>query len=84
AGFLSGWNFWDMFVLVGLGELTEAGFYMQYWLPDVTTWVWSAAFFIKIKYLNMVNVRDYCETAFWFAQIKALPNIGLIGICLLL
>jgi phenylalanine-specific permease len=35
AGFLSGWNYWVMFVLVGMAELTAAGIYMQYWLPDV-------------------------------------------------
>ncbi|MER3135795.1 aromatic amino acid transporter AroP, partial [Salmonella enterica subsp. enterica serovar Infantis] len=41
AGFLSGWNYWVMFVLVGMAELTAAGIYMQYWLPDVPTWVWA-------------------------------------------
>ncbi|VFS84333.1 Phenylalanine-specific permease [Kluyvera cryocrescens] len=35
AGFLSGWNYWVMFVLVGMAELTAAGIYMQYWLPDI-------------------------------------------------
>ncbi|MGE9093179.1 aromatic amino acid transporter AroP, partial [Escherichia coli] len=46
AGFLSGWNYWVMFVLVGMAELTAAGIYMQYWFPDVPTWIWAAAFFI--------------------------------------
>jgi phenylalanine-specific permease len=31
-----------MFVLVGMAELTAAGIYMQYWLPDVPTWIWAA------------------------------------------
>jgi phenylalanine-specific permease len=44
AGFLSGWNYWAMFVLVGMAELTAAGIYMQYWFPDVPTWIWAAAF----------------------------------------
>ena len=56
AGFLSGWNYWVMFVLVGMAELTAAGIYMQYWLPDVPTWVWAAAFFIII---NAVNSSTY-------------------------
>ncbi|MDU4845732.1 MAG: amino acid permease, partial [Streptococcus mitis] len=59
AGFLSGWNYWVMFVLVGMAELTAAGIYMQYWLPDVPTWVWAAAFFIIINAVNLVNVRLY-------------------------
>ncbi len=48
AGFLSGWNYWVMFVLVGMAELTAAGIYMQYWLPDVPTWVWAAAFLLSL------------------------------------
>ena len=59
AGFLSGWNYWVMFVLVGMAELTAAGIYMQYWFPDVPTWIWAAAFFIIINAVNLVNVRLY-------------------------
>ena len=79
AGFLSGWNYWVMFVLVGMAELTAAGIYMQYWFPDVPTWIWAAAFFIIINAVNLVNVRLYGETEFWFALIKVLAIIGMIG-----
>ena len=68
-----------MFVLVGMAELTAAGIYMQYWLPDIPTWVWAAAFFIIINAVNLVNVRLYGETEFWFALIKVLAIIGMIG-----
>lgn len=79
AGFLSGWNYWVMFVLVGMAELTAAGIYMQFWLPDVPTWVWAAAFFILINAVNLVNVRLYGEMEFWFALIKVLAIIAMIG-----
>ncbi|MCE0343774.1 amino acid permease, partial [Klebsiella pneumoniae] len=79
AGFLSGWNYWVMFVLVGMAELTAAGIYMQYWLPDVPTWVWAAAFFLIINAVNLVNVRLYGEAEFWFALIKVLAIIGMIA-----
>lgn len=79
AGFLSGWNYWVMFVLVGMAELTAAGIYMQYWFPDVPTWMWAALFFVVINAANMVNVRLYGEMEFWFALIKVLAIIGMIG-----
>ena len=79
AGFLSGWNYWVMFVLVGMAELTAAGIYMQYWLPHVPTWIWAAGFFVLINAVNLVNVRLYGETEFWFALIKVLAIIGMIG-----
>ena len=78
AGFLSGWNYWVMFVLVGMAELTAAGIYMQYWLPDVPTWVWAAAFFIIINAVNLVNVRLYGEAEFWFALIKVLAIVAFL------
>lgn len=79
AGFLSGWNYWVMFVLVGMAELTAAGIYMQYWFPEVPTWIWVAAFFVIINAVNLVNVRLYGEMEFWFALIKVLAIIGMIG-----
>lgn len=79
AGFLAGWNYWVMFVLVGMAELTAAGIYMQYWLPEVPTWIWAAVFFIIINAINLVNVRLYGETEFWFALIKVLAIVGMIG-----
>ena len=79
AGFLSGWNYWVTFVLVGMAELTAAGIYMQYWLPDVPTWIWAAAFFVIINAVNLVNVRLYGETEFWFALIKVLAIVGMIA-----
>lgn len=79
AGFLSGWNYWVMFVLVGMAELTAAGIYMQYWFPDMPTWCWVALFFVMINAVNLVNVRLYGEMEFWFALIKVLAIIGMIG-----
>lgn len=79
AGFLSGWNYWVMFVLVGMAELTAAGIYMQYWFPDIPSWCWVALFFVAINAANLVNVRLYGEMEFWFALIKVLAIIGMIA-----
>lgn len=78
AGFLSGWNYWVMFVLVGMAELTAAGIYMQFWFPHVPTWIWAAAFFVIINGVNLVNVRLYGEMEFWFALIKVFAIIAMI------
>ncbi|XPE35336.1 hypothetical protein ACNKHN_02660 [Shigella flexneri] len=69
-----------MFVLVGTASSHRCGIYMQYWFPDVPTWIWAAAFFIIINAVNLVNVRLYGETEFWFALIKVLAIIGTIGL----
>ncbi|WP_145554620.1 amino acid permease [Yersinia canariae] len=78
AGFLSGWNYWAMFILVGMAELTAVGIYIQYWWPEIPTWVSAAIFFVLINAINLINVRMYGETEFWFAIIKVAAIIGMI------
>ncbi|MCL0001211.1 amino acid permease [Providencia rettgeri] len=78
AGFLSGWNYWVMFILVGMTELTAAGKYMQHWWPELPIWVSAAVFFIAVNAVNLVNVRSYGETEFWFALIKVIAVVAMI------
>ncbi|MDC9592269.1 amino acid permease [Xenorhabdus sp. IM139775] len=78
AGFLSGWNYWAMFILVGMAELTAVGMYIQYWWPEVPTWVSAAIFFVLINLVNLINVRLYGETEFWFSIIKVSAIVGMI------
>jgi aromatic amino acid transport protein AroP len=78
AGFLSGWNYWVLYVLVGMAELTAVGKYVQYWYPDIPTWATAAAFFVLINLINLVNVKAFGETEFWFAIIKVVAIIGMI------
>ena len=70
AGFLSGWNCWILYILVGMSELTAVGKYIHYWAPDIPTWVSAAAFFILINVINLANVKVFGEAEFWFAIIK--------------
>lgn len=43
-GYLSGWNYWVLYVLVGMAELTAAGLYIHYWFPDIPTWISALGF----------------------------------------
>ncbi len=60
-----------MFILVGMAELTAAGKYINYWLPDIPVWVSVAVFLLLLNLINLINVRMYGETEFWFAIIKS-------------
>lgn len=78
AGFASGWNYWVLYVLVAMAELTAVGIYVQYWWPDIPTWVSAAVFFLVINAINLANVKVYGEMEFWFAIIKVVAIIGMI------
>ncbi|WP_446470714.1 amino acid permease [Xenorhabdus stockiae] len=86
AGFLSGWNYWFMFILVGMTELTAIGIYIQYWWPNLPTWVPAAIAFFLINTINFSNVRLYGETECWLSIIKIVAVVCMIifGLYLLL
>jgi len=79
AGFMSGWNYWVLYVLVGMAELTAVGIYVQYWWPGFETWATAAIFFVIINLMNVSQVKVYGEMEFWFALIKVAAILGMIG-----
>ncbi|GKW25121.1 amino acid permease [Pectobacterium polonicum] len=78
AGFMSGWNYWVLYVLVSMAELTAVGIYIQYWWPDVPTWVSAGIFFVLINAINLTSVKVYGEMEFWFSIIKVAAIMGMI------
>ncbi|MBD8574564.1 amino acid permease [Pseudomonas syringae] len=80
AGFLSGWNYWMMYALVCMAELTAVGKYVQFWWPDIPIWVSAAAFFVLVNLINLTHVKAFGETEFWFAIIKVFAIVGMIAL----
>ena len=79
-GFLAGWNYWILYVMVAVSELTAVAAYMQYWFPGLETWVSALLFFILINAINLATVRAYGEMEFLFAIIKLIALAAMIGI----
>lgn len=79
AGYLSGWNYWVLNILVSMAELSAVGIYMHYWLPDLPTWTTALIFFIAINLINLASVKFYGEFEFWFALIKVVAIVGMIA-----
>ncbi|MDR0956704.1 MAG: amino acid permease [Endomicrobium sp.] len=69
-GFLAGWNYWVLYVMIGIAELTAAAVYIQYWFPMVATWKTALFFFTIMNILNLIAVKIYGEIEFWFSIIK--------------
>lgn len=78
AGFASGWNYWILYILVSMAELTAIGKYMNYWWPELPLWVSSLVFFVIINLINLASVKIYGETEFWFSIVKVIAIIGMI------
>lgn len=78
AGYLTGWTYWFMWVVVGMAEITVIGVYVNYWFPDIPQWVTALATLIVITLINLMNVKAFGEFEFWLALIKVVAIIGMI------
>jgi lysine-specific permease len=83
-GFAIGWNYWYNNAIVVALELAASSLIMKYWLPSVPGIVWSALFLVLIFGLNILSVKGYGESEFWFSIIKVLTIIIFIAIGLLM
>jgi L-asparagine transporter-like permease len=77
-GFLSGWNYWIAYVIVGVIELIASAAYMQYWFPGLETWKTVLFFFIVINMVNLIAVKAYAETEFWLSIVKIIAICAMI------
>mgnify|MGYP003945571175 CR=1 FL=1 len=78
AGFASGWNYWVLYILVSMSELTAIGIYVHFWWPEIPLWTSSLFFFLVINALNLTSVKVYGEVEFWFSIIKVIAIIAMI------
>ncbi|MGO4331743.1 amino acid permease [Cupriavidus sp. 2TAF22] len=78
AGFMSGWNYWVLYILVSMAELSAVGIYVQYWWPHIPTWISALAFFLLINAINLSSVKSFGEMEFWFSIVKVLAIVGMI------
>jgi L-asparagine transporter-like permease len=85
-GFLTGWNYWILYILVAMTELTAVAKYINYWWPHIPAWSSVLFFFVIITLINLLNVKFYGESEFWLAIIKVTAVISMIvfGLYLLL
>lgn len=77
-GLLSGWNYWILYVLVGMSELSAVAVYVQYWFPSIQPWQTTAFFFLLITGVNLCHVSLFGEMEFWFASIKIVAIVSMI------
>ena len=77
-GFLAGWNYWFLYILVSMAELSAVSIYLSYWFPDLPKWIGVLACLIIITVINLVTVKAYGEIEFWMAGIKIAAIIGMI------
>lgn len=83
-GFAMGWNYWYNWAITLAAELAAATLILKFWFPDSPSILWSAVFLILLVGLNLLSVRAYGESEFWFAMIKIATILVFIVLGLLM
>ncbi|RDX47758.1 hypothetical protein OH76DRAFT_1353813 [Lentinus brumalis] len=76
-GFTLGWNYWLQC------ELTAAAVILQYWDSRIATWQWALIIITPIFLMQLIHVRVYGESEYWFAMIKVVMIIVFIFVGLI-
>ncbi len=84
AGFITGWTYWFCWIVTGMAEITAVGLYVKYWFPSIPQWLTALAAVLVLLLINMSAVKAFGEIEFWFALIKIITIIALIGIGIVL
>lgn len=83
-GFALGWLYWYSLGILVPYEITAAGLVIGYWNAPVNIAVWISVMIVVIVGLNVLPVRFYGETEFWFASTKVIMMLGLIIVSIVL
>ncbi|WP_242108727.1 D-serine/D-alanine/glycine transporter [Luteimonas aquatica] len=79
AGFFCGWTYWFCWIVTGAAEIIAVAGYVQFWFPDLAPWIPALACMGLLVVLNLVAVKLFGELEFWFALIKIVTIVALIG-----
>lgn len=79
-GYMVGWSYWFYWMIVGIAEVTAVGIYMGIWFPEYPQWIWAISALLMMGLLNFIAVRLFGEIEFWFALIKVIAIIAMIGV----
>ena len=78
TGFTVTWLYWLCWTVALGTEFLGAAILMQRWFPDVPAWAFAIFFATLIFGINMLHVRAFGETEFFFADIKVMAIIVFI------
>ncbi len=85
AGYFVGWTYWLCWITIGIADLSAIIYYLQFFnngmpfSPSEGVMI-SVAAIVFIMGLNLVTVKLFGELEFWFALIKIIAIVVLIGV----
>ena len=84
-GFALGWNYWYTSAITVPADLVASTLIMEFWFPNSPPILWSALFLGLLLTLNVLSVKAFGESEYWFAGIKVISIIVflIIGVAMI-
>lgn len=83
-GFALGWNYWYNWAITIAAEISAVSIIMKYWFPDSSSILWTVLFIAVVLTFNLLSVKAYGESEYWFAMIKVATVIIFIIVSFLM
>ncbi|KGR79269.1 amino acid permease [Ureibacillus manganicus] len=83
-GFAMGWNYWYNWAITIAAEIAAVNLIMKYWFPDTSSALWIVLFIAVVLTFNLLSVKAYGESEYWFAMIKVITVIVFIIVSFLM
>ncbi|KKE77621.1 amino acid permease [Bacilli bacterium] len=77
--FVTGWTYWFCWIMTAMADIIAVGVYVRYWF-DIPQWIPAVVCLVILLGLNLLTVKLFGELEFWFALIKVVTILALIGI----
>ncbi|WP_107941739.1 amino acid permease [Metasolibacillus fluoroglycofenilyticus] len=83
-GFALGWNYWYNWAITIAAEIAAVSLIMKYWFPNSSSGLWTVLFIVIVLAFNLLSVKSYGESEYWFAMIKVATVIVFIIVSFLM
>ena len=83
-GFALGWNYWYNWAITIAAEIAAVSIIMKYWFPNSSSLLWTVLFIAIVLTFNLLSVKAYGESEYWFAMIKVATVIVFIVVSFLM
>jgi GABA permease len=80
AGFMTGWMYWYFWIIVVALEAVAGARLLIYWFPGIAPWRFTLGLMTAFTLLNLLSVRSWGESEYWFASIKIAAIVLFLGV----
>jgi AAT family amino acid transporter len=78
AGFMVGWGYWFLWVIISMAEVTAIAIYCTFWWPNLPQWIPALGALTCMTFANLLSVKSFGEFQFWCSSIKIATIVAII------